>query len=93
MSVIFEKATLTGDITTPTLTVSGSASIAPMRLSGNITVSTGAEPYSGTYEITPTTQMQVLNTKDRILAQNITINPIPSNYGLITWNGATLTVS
>ena len=24
---------------------------------------------------------------------NVTVNPIPSNYGLITWNGSVLTVS
>lgn len=25
--------------------------------------------------------------------RNVTVNPIPSNYGLITWDGNTLTVS
>lgn len=93
MSVIFEKATLTGEITTPTLTVAGKASIVPMRLSGDITVSNGAEPYSGTYEITPTTTPQVLPTENRVLAHNITVNAIPNNYGLITWDGSTITVS
>lgn len=49
--------------------------------------------YDGAYEITPTSEMQTLETKHKRMTDNIIINPIPSNYGLITWNGATLTVS
>ena len=49
--------------------------------------------YTGETNITPSTSEQVLNTADKVVARNIVINPIPSNYGLITWNGSTLTVS
>ena len=49
--------------------------------------------YTGGTNITPSTSEQVLNTADKVVTRNIVINPIPSNYGLITWNGATLTVS
>ena len=49
--------------------------------------------YTGETNITPSTSEQVLNTADKVVARKIVINPIPSNYGLITWNGATLTVS
>lgn len=49
--------------------------------------------YTGVTEVTPTTAEQVLDTSNKVVARNIVINPIPSNYGLITWNGATLTVS
>ena len=49
--------------------------------------------YTGNTEVTPSTSEQVLNTADKVVTRNIIINPIPSNYGLITWNGATLTVS
>jgi hypothetical protein len=35
----------------------------------------------------------VLATAEKVVTRNIVINPIPSNYGLITWNGSTLTVS
>ena len=51
------------------------------------------ETYTGTYEITPSKKKQVLNTKNLLLTDNIKVNPIPSNYGLITWNGLTLIVS
>lgn len=49
--------------------------------------------YTGETVITPSTTEQVLNTAEKVVARNIIINPIPSNYGRITWNGATLTVS
>jgi len=49
--------------------------------------------YTGAYEVTPSTETQILPTSGTGLLQDIRINPIPSNYGLITWNGATLLVS
>lgn len=51
------------------------------------------DPYTGEYEVTPTEETQVLLTLNKNMTQNVTINPIPSNYGKITWNGAVLTVS
>ena len=52
-----------------------------------------ADVYDGQYEFTPTQQTQTVATFDKLLTQNITINPIPSDYGKITWNGSILTVS
>ena len=51
------------------------------------------EHYHGSYMVTPSSETQILNTDTLILDGNITINPIPSNYGLITWDGSTITVS
>ena len=51
------------------------------------------EHYHGSYEVTPSSEAQVLDTDTLILDGNITINPIPSNYGLISWDGSTITVS
>lgn len=51
------------------------------------------EHYHGSYTVTPSSEAQVLDTDTLILDGNITINPIPSNYGLITWDGSTITVS
>lgn len=53
----------------------------------------GGRPYEGAYEFTPTTAAQTIPTEQRFLSENIIINPIPSNYGLITWDGHTMTVS
>ena len=49
--------------------------------------------YEGANEITPSETEQILQTKNFRMTENITINPIPSNYGLITWDGSTITVS
>ena len=49
--------------------------------------------YDGPYTVTPSQQKQTLPTMNKTLDQNIVIEPMPSNYGLITWNGSTLTVS
>lgn len=63
-------------------TISGE--LAPFKPSGN---------YHGETVVTPSSETQVLETAGKTLKDDITINPIPSNYGLITWNGSTLTVS
>lgn len=55
-------------------------------------VNTG-EPYGGPYEFTPTNTIQTAEVSGLMATEDIIINPIPNNYGLITWNGATLTVS
>ena len=49
--------------------------------------------YGGATEVTPSAETQVLQTNNFRMTDNITINPIPSNYGLITWDGSTITVS
>ena len=51
------------------------------------------DPYTGAYEVTPSGETQTLETENKRMTGNVTINPIPSNYGLITWNGAFITVS
>lgn len=66
-----------------------------LHVSGSLSVPSGdyREPYEGDYTITPTQEEQVLPTNGKYLLNNLTINPIPNNYGLITWNGSVLTVS
>ena len=49
--------------------------------------------YEGEYTFTPTQETQVVQTADKVLEHNITINPIPSDWGHITWDGSRLTVS
>lgn len=56
-------------------------------------VSGDAPVYSGAYEVTPATETQTLLTANKLLTGNVVVNPIPSNYGLITWTGAVLTVT
>ena len=49
--------------------------------------------YTGEYTVTPSSETQVLQTNALRMTGNITVNPIPQNYGLVTWNGSTLTIS
>lgn len=49
--------------------------------------------YTGPYEFTPTEETQTVECENMLTTENIVINPIPNNYGLITWNGSIITVS
>lgn len=64
------------------------------KISGAVPIITNVYPdYSGICVVTPSNDTQILNTTDKILRSDIVIEAIPQNYGLITWNGAFLTVS
>ena len=93
--MIYRTVTIKAKITDSVVAVTPS-------LSGNISVNaematlirtTNYEEYSGATVVTPSSEAQVLQTESKVVLENIVINPIPSNYGLITWNGAVLTVS
>ena len=64
-------------------------------IQGTLTIpsAVGVEIYDGEYEFTPTEDTQTISIENKMATQDITINPIPSNYGLITWDGSTITVS
>lgn len=49
--------------------------------------------YAGEYEITPSLETQTLETAYRVLTSNVVIAPIPSNYGKISYDGSTLTIT
>ena len=49
--------------------------------------------YEGSYDVTPSDTTQTIEIKNKRATENIVINPIPSNYGKITWDGSVLTVS
>ena len=51
------------------------------------------ELYEGDYTFTPSAEAQTIRINGKIAEHDISIAPIPSNYGLITWNGSFLTVS
>lgn len=52
----------------------------------------GENVYAGPYEATPTEETQYLNTALQTTMNNIKINPIPTNYGKITWDGSKLKI-
>lgn len=49
--------------------------------------------YHGETEFVPTQAYQTVHTAGLLVDTDIVIDPIPSNYGKITWNGIALTVS
>ena len=51
------------------------------------------EEYTGAYEVTPTKERQILETRGKLATENIVIEPVPKNYGLITYNGFEITIS
>lgn len=65
------------------------------RIRGNITIPAKILPeeYHGSYDIIPGSEAQILETGEHWLPDNIIIEPIPNNYGLITWDGSVITVS
>lgn len=64
-------------------------------MSAGLSVPTGkaVAPYTGAYEYTPTSETQVIEIEGLRALSNIIIDPVPQNYGLISWDGSTLTVS
>ena len=49
--------------------------------------------FDGPYLATPTEEEQVFEMGNQRAIQNFVVAPIPSNYGLITWDGTVITVS
>lgn len=93
--MIYRTVTIKAKITDSVVAVSPS-------LSGDISVtadiiskvrSTNYEEYTGDTHVTPSDFSQVLLTANKVLLDHIYIDPIPFNYGKITWDGAVLTVS
>lgn len=56
-------------------------------------VPTPLPEYEGPYEVTPTAVAQVLPTSGLAMTADLTVAPIPSNYGLISVSGHVITVS
>lgn len=51
------------------------------------------DKYEGAYEWTPTGETQVIPIRAKKATADIVINPIPHNYGLITWDGTGIRIT
>ncbi len=49
--------------------------------------------YEGICEVTPGQEAVTLATAGLVMLQDITVNPVPQEYGRIAWDGSRLTVS
>ena len=52
----------------------------------NVGGTSRAAEYDGVYEVTPTTEAQVLKTKQKLLKEDVVVAAIPKEYGLVTYN-------
>lgn len=84
LSVSFNPHTLSVSFTPPNVNIVTSTQITRDY--------TDRDPYTGDYVVTPSEETQTFETYNKRMTDNVTINPIPSNYGRIAWNGATLLV-
>ena len=82
------------------LTVSGGEAHLSLHEAGGASLSLAGEyvgsmppTYEGSYSVTPGASAQTLATAGMVMERDVEIAPIPSNYGLITWNGSVLRVS
>lgn len=50
------------------------------------------EDYHGAYSFTPSEDAQIIETAGKLLRENIIIEPIPSYYGRVEWDGSALTI-
>lgn len=61
-------------------------------LKGSLSKHVGYSEYNGKYEVTPKTEKQTLETKDKHLNDNITINSIPYVTSDNSAGGVTVTI-
>lgn len=83
---------MTGHLT-PRGRVSGSLS--SITLTGEVTFPSVAsvEQYKGDYVFAPASVPQVIDIQGKQATEDIIIEAIPSNYGLVEWDGSVLKVS
>lgn len=73
---------LTGGVSTAEgLPLSGNIKEKGIVLTGDVAVANGsADPYVGPYEVTPTKQTQTLSAADKLMTEDVIVNPIPDLY-------------
>lgn len=67
----------------------GSSDAAALSVGGVIY---SGESYDGEYTVTPSEETQTLQTSGKRLNQDVIVEPIPSNYGRISYSGSVITV-
>lgn len=92
----YRTVTATATVSQQVFTADASVSDMVFTADASIAIPVAYSPlphYEGAYEVTPSAEVQTLVTTGMVMDGDVRVNPIPSNYGLITWNGSTLTVS
>lgn len=98
---------LPADVSTSSVQLPADVSISNVQIHANVGTSNAeipaeigvafvkgtGRPYTERYEATPTNEVQVFHTKGLTMNKNFIVNPIPSNYGFVTYNGSTITIT
>ena len=53
----------------------------------------GLPEYTGETSVTPTSESQILNTAQKSVLENITVNAVPDIYGLVSFDDSMLMIS
>lgn len=84
------------------VTISGQDVSIPLEVGQHEDIAVGVETsvtasivprYEGDYNVTPAGEAQILSTSGKLMTEDIKIERIPSQYGLVTWDGSVITVS
>lgn len=87
-------AVFSSNIINATATIMQNMVEADASLTTNITHYHSEYPdYEGEITFTPTQETQIIPTRYTVLLSDITINPIPSNYGRITYSGGIISIT
>lgn len=60
---------------------------------GGGTQQSSLEPYTGTYQVTPSTASQSLSTANKRMTADVEVEEIPTDFGQITQSGTDLAIS
>lgn len=90
-TIIVPMSYVTDEVIVP-LVIQDDTPLIPIDFQSAITFIENADYYDGSYDWIPTEDTQVVQIADRIGRQNVVIEPIPSNYGKIIYNGSQLRV-
>ena len=90
--LIVEMEVLTDELLFP-MEIEVQEPLYEMEVSTAIEVAGETPVYDGDYEFVPSEEQQTINIGGKMATDNIVIDPIPSNYGLITYDGVSILVS
>ena len=82
-------------IATTAVTIPAEVSVSGMTIPAapSMEIRIEAEPYEGPYECTPGDEEQTIPAAGKLMLRDFRINPIPANYGKVSWDGHILTIS
>lgn len=76
-SEIITPISINGEISENQLSINGVLTSNNNVLVGKVNTSTSAPPYTGSYDIIPSVEEQILNTRNRLLSDDLSIKEIP----------------